>query len=253
MLLNYSKKENGLYILSKCDIEDIATLILKKYYPENLNTPIPLNTIELLEEHLGLSVKRKYIGTLESGILGLIVMHDEAEIPSYDDMYNPMVLQETYGTVLISQHLDGKDNISRRRYTEAHEGAHFILHTEYYNESLKSTVNRENKQFNYIACRKMEIYKRLSKNDADWMEWQADTLAAALLMPRDVFRSFAKSVIRQNGVSSGYLISSPYANKRQAFDIITEIAQKFNVSYRAAQIRMLHLGLIRKPNFEKVS
>ncbi len=253
MKFNYPQKENGMYILSKHDIEDVATLILKEYYPENLNVPTPLNTIELLEEHLGLSVKRKYIGSVASGILGLIVMNDDVEIPSYDDMYRPAVLQETYGTVLISQHLNGKENTPRRRYTEVHEAAHFILHSDYYNKCAKSTANRTNKNFDYIACRKMEIYNRCSRNDVDWMEWQADALAAALLMPKDIFCYFAKSVIRQNGISRGYLISSPYANKRQAFDIITEIAQKFNVSYRAAQIRMLHLELIRKPDFWKAS
>ena len=248
MQLNYSKNKKGMYILSRDSIEDVATLILKEYYPNNLVFPTPLNTLELLEEHLGLTVKRKYIGNIESGILGLIVMNDEVEIPSYDDMYRPTILQETFGTVLISQHLNGKNNAPRRRYTEAHEGAHFILHKEYYNNSAAKTANRSN-VFDYIACRKMEIYKNSPKNDREWIEWQADALAAALLMPRDIFYSYAKSVIRQNGVSKGYLISGPYANKGQAIDIITEVAEKFYVSYRAAQIRMLHLGLIQDLSF----
>lgn len=249
MQLNFPKKENGMYILSRDDIDCIATAILKKYYPQNLESPLPLNTIELLEEHLGLTIKRKYIGTLRSGILGLIVMNDDVEIPSYDDMYRPTVLQETYGTVLISQHLIGRDNIPRRRYTEAHEGAHFILHSDYYNQAKTTIAKRSNNHLDYIACRQVEIYKGPPKGDAEWMEWQADSLAASLLMPKDVFYKFAKNVIRENGVSRGYLINSPYANQRQAFEIITKIAEQFNVSYRAAQIRMLHLGLIKDNNF----
>ena len=50
MQLNFPKKENGMYILSRDDIDCIATAILKKYYPQNLESPLPLNTIELLEE-----------------------------------------------------------------------------------------------------------------------------------------------------------------------------------------------------------
>lgn len=244
MQLNYPQKENGMYILSRDSIDNIASLLLKKYYPQNLELPLPLNTTELLEEHLGLTIKHKYIGTLESGILGLIVMNDDVEIPSYDDMYRPIVLQETYGTVLISQHLVGRDKAPRRRYTEAHEGAHFILHSEYYKRTEKNTAKRSNNPFDYIACRKMEIYKNFPQNDFDWMEWQADCLAASILMPKNVFYTYAKNVIRENGVSRGYLTNSPYSNKRQAYEIISEIAEQFNVSYRAAQIRMLHLGLI---------
>ncbi len=244
MQLNYSQKENGMYILSRDSMDDISTSILKKYYPQNLESPRPLNTTELLEEHLGLTVKRKYIGTLESGILGLIVMKDDVEIPSYDDMYRPVVLQETFGTVLISRHLMGRDNAPRRRYTEAHEGAHFILHREYYNQTDNITANRTNNPLNYIACRKVEIYGKSLRNEFAWMEWQADCLAASLLMPKNIFCDYAKKVIRENGVRRGYLINGTYTNRRQAFEIITEVAEQFNVSYRAAQIRMLTLGLI---------
>jgi Zn-dependent peptidase ImmA (M78 family) len=249
MQLNFPKKENGMYILSRDDIDSIATAILKKYYPQNLEMPLPLNTMELLEKHLGLKVKRKFIGTLRSNILGLIVMNDEVEIPSYDEMYRPTVLQETYGTVLISLHLIGRENINRRRYTEAHEGAHFILHGEYFECASAAVAQRGENHLNYIACRRMEIYNASPKNDTEWMEWQADSLAASLLMPKNIFYSFARNVIKENGISRGYLITSSYANKRQAFEIITKIAEQFNVSYRAAQIRMLHLGLIKDNNF----
>ena len=195
MKLNFPKKENGMYILSRDDIDCIATAILKKYYPQNLEMPLPLNTMELLEKHLGLKVKSKFIGTLRSNILGLIVMNDEVEIPSYDEMYRPTVLQETYGTVLISQHLIGRDNLPRRRYTEVHEGAHFILHSDYYNQAKATVAKRGDKPLDYIVCRRMEIYNDSPKSDAEWMEWQADSLAASLLMPKNVFMLLLKTLL----------------------------------------------------------
>jgi Zn-dependent peptidase ImmA (M78 family) len=79
------------------------------------------------------------------------------------------------------------------------------------------------------------------------MEWQADTLAAALLMPQKVFTLFAKAVFYKYGVFNGYIMVDHCTDKVQARDIIKEIAERFHVSYRAAQIRMLHLGLIRDP------
>lgn len=246
MKLNYPQKESGLYILSREDIENIAEDVLKEFFPQNLILPKPLDTAELLEDRLGLTVKQKYIGTLNSAVLGLIVMSDEVEIPSYDEMYKPTVLRETYGTVLINKHLCVRENTARRRYTETHEGAHFILHGEYFKTAANSAANRKNNSREFIACRKVELYGQKTNNDSDWMEWQADSLAAALLMPGNVFCSFARSVMRKYGITGRHIVNNFYVNKGKVRDIISDIARAFNVSYRAAQIRMLHLGLITK-------
>ncbi len=242
MQLNYRKKDNGQYILSKLEIEHIATEVLKEYAPSNLVIPTQLDTMSFLQDYLGLDVKRKYIGTFESGILGATVMGDEAEIPSYDEMFRPTVLVEAYGNVLISPALSNRENAPRRRYTEMHEGSHFILHKDYYMNLDKQIAN----QSKLIACRRMELYNDKPKTDYDWREWQADCLAAALLMPQDVFYDYARSVIRSFGISRGYLVSSSGTNKRQAYEIISKVAERFYVSYRAAQIRMIKLGLIRE-------
>lgn len=242
MHLDYKQKFNGQYILSKIDIEKIATDVLMEFSPSNLVMPTQLNTMSFLQDYLGLDVKRKYIGTFESGILGSIVMCDEMEIPSYDEMFRPTVLIETYGNVLISPNLSSRDNAPRRRYTEIHEGSHFILHKDYYRFLDRKSAN----QHKLIACRKMELINDNPKTAADWIEWQADYLAAALLMPQEVFCDYTRSIIRSLGVPCGYLTVSSGTNKRQAFEIISKVAERFYVSYRAAQIRMIKLGLIRE-------
>ena len=242
MQLDYKQKYNGQYILSKIDIEKIATDVLNEFSPSNLVVPTQLDTMSFLQDYLGLNVKRKYIGTFESGILGSIVMCDEMEIPSYDEMFRPTVLIETYGNVLISPNLSGKDTAPRRRYTEMHEGSHFILHKDYYKHLDRISTN----QHKLIACRRMELLNDNPNTAADWVEWQADYLAAALLMPQEVFYDCARSIIRSFGVSCGYLTVSSSSNKRQASEIINKVAERFYVSYRAAQIRMIKLGLIRE-------
>lgn len=249
MQLNYMQKDNGMYIISRNGIEQIANSVLKEYSPRHLENPAPLNTVDFLENYLGLTLKHKYIGTVDSGILGLIVMNDSVEIPSYDLMFRQTVLEETYGTVLISPHLMRRDNLPRKRYTEVHEGAHFLLHKPYYQKLEERSRDKTiDKPIAYIACRKVEIHNENPKDDRAWMEWQADTLAASLLMPQEVFASCARSVMRRYGIYRGYLLTEPYTNKRQAYDILSEIAEIFRVSYRATQIRMLHLNLIRSPS-----
>lgn len=244
MQLNYEQKGNGMYILSRNDIEDIATAILEEYSPDNLQYITPLDTVDFLENYLGLTLKKRYIGTMKSGILGLVVMNDIVEIPSYDEDFKQVVLEETYGTVLISPTLFENKNVNRKRYTEVHEAAHYILHKKYYDGLQKNSNSNRNR---YIACRKVELHKKSLKNDSDWMEWQADTLAAALLMPKRMFTVFAKAVLYKYGIFNGYIMIDDPTRKGQAPEIIKEVAEKFCVSYRAAQIRMLHLGLIRDP------
>lgn len=244
MQLNYEQKGNGMYILSRKDIENIATEILKEYSPENLEYITPLDTADFLENYLGLTLKKRYIGTMKSGILGLIVMNDMVEIPSYDEDFNQVVLEETYGTVLISPSLFNIKNMNRKRYTEVHEAAHYILHKQYYSQLQKKSKASRNM---YIACRKVELHNKIPKTNSEWMEWQADTLAAALLMPQKMFTVFAKAVLYKYGIFNGYIMVDDSTRKGQARNIIKEIAEKFCVSYRAAQIRMLHLGLIKDP------
>ena len=65
-------------------------------------------------------------------------------------------------------------------------------------------------------------------------------------MPKDTFKSLSRLIIKKNGISSGYLFKGAYSNKRQAYQIISEVAGIFSVSYRAAQIRMIQLGLIKE-------
>ena len=250
MELNYPQKNNGMYMLCRTDIEQIAYEKLKEYVPQNLERPIPLNTTDFLTDKLGLVVKDKYIMGFDSGILGLTVMGDNAEIISFDEYFQQIVLEEYYGTVLISPSLVGRDNLPRRRYTEAHEGSHYILHGPYFDKLSETNACRKENNFKYVACRKIEIYNENPKTDADWMEWQADSLAAALLMPKDVFSSFVKTLLRYYGIRGGYITTEKsQTNSRIKYETIQEVAEKFDVSKTAAEIRMKHLDLLRESSY----
>lgn len=243
MQLNCRQKKNGLYILSKNDIDKIAQAVLNDYAPNNLLHPAPLDTLDLLENYLGLTVKYSYIGEIDSDILGLTVMDDYAEIPSYDDMLQPIVLKETYGTVLINRNLSGKEKLTRRRFTETHEGAHFMLHKEYFKRAAISVTP----QTNYIACRQVEL-DNMPTSDIEWLEWQADSLAAALLMPKDIFlKTAAASFHRSNIYGVKYLNMASEEDRAKIVNTISELAEIFNVSYIAAKLRLKSLGIVRGP------
>lgn len=233
--LDLRRKENGLSILSREDIENIAEGVLAEYRPASRKDNGVLDTVDFIENHLGLILKRRFIGTPDSGILGMIVMGELAEIPSFDPIGGAQLLEETYGTVIIAPSLGGKRELPRRRFTEAHEAAHFILHGEYFRKLGEGAV---------IACRIAPDIRLRPRSDAEWMEYQADALAAALLMPRDRFVGTVYEVMKKNGIDRQYLTVGRYANRGRTREIVSEIADRFQVSHQAVRIRLLHLGLI---------
>lgn len=245
MGLKYAQKANGLYTLSRNDIEQIATTNLQRYYPMNLEYPQPLNAVEYLEECLGLKVKYARLGLPQQGILGATVMCDTAELIECDPFGQPRVVEETYGTVIISSNLRGVKDLPRRNYTLLHEGGHNQLHREYFDNLSKSPAGVAHRHCGYIACRKVERYRGRTLTDGEWMEWQADTFAAAMLMPKNVFYDYTRTRIRHTGTTSGYLVEGRSKDQRAFREIILDVCSAFRVSQRAAQIRMIHLGLIR--------
>lgn len=226
--------------LSRFDIEELAEKTLKSTYPLNLQLPSALQTRDLLDAQLGLLVKDAYIGDYDSGILGLTVMSNEVDIPVCDHMLRPEIWSATYGTVIISERLAGAAHNARRRYTEAHEAAHWLLHRDYFNALSEMTHNPSC----YIACREIERYRSPRTTDRDWCEWQADTMAASMLMPRDIFSEYVSGFLSRSGVRGHALVQGNPDHRRVFNAIIGPIANAFGVSRRAAQIRMIHLGLI---------
>lgn len=245
---NYPMKQNGMYILKKTDFDDIAEMVLKEYMPFVLNEPKAVDIEYLAEECLYLDIKHDNI-VPEGKILGLVAFSDtEFKTIGIDD--NERVIELDEGTILIDYSLIGTENRPRKRFTEAHETSHWICHRSFHSPTNRQYEFRVNG--NFIACRtdNIEQYKRkkgYSFSDEDWEEWQADSLAASLLMPKAMFVEACRDEFHHERIWKGYL--TPGTDDFVAKKIIAKMARLFDVSYRAAQIRMINLGLIRFSNY----
>lgn len=232
-----------MYILYKEDIEQIATDTLKEFSPQNLDYPSALDTDSFLVDHLGLLLKERYLGIPgKESVLGLTVMCDSADVVTLDNRCRPTVVEENYGTVVISTALNSVNNKGRKRYTKVHEGAHWLLHKDYYRKLEESSHPGSG----VVACRNVERYIPKQRDEKDWIEWQADSLADSILMPRTVFYQYCRELLRHAGVPRGYLNEGNYGDKLIFQEIVPDLMTAFGVSSRAAQIRMIHLGLIRR-------
>jgi len=134
----------------------------------------------------------------------------ECSDPGDDELSGALVRKDEEATIFVnSTHAD-----TRRRFSLAHELGHFFLHKG------KETFI-DGKATGYLLRAK-------NVSPSDYLtEREANEFAAALLMPSDLISKELKEV-----------------EKKGASDVISDIAEKFNVSQQAMSFRLLNLGYI---------
>ena len=218
-------------VLSREDIEQIAGRVLSTYteaYVPERHLCYQVNPEELAEV-LGLEVDYQVL-SLDGTILGVIAP-DEQYVPVYDNIQECSYYLDG-NTILIDTRLCASPKtIGRKNYTIAHEIAHQILYKAFPDAYASS---------NRIMC----DYRRTPgsrRKVTDWTEWQADALAAALLMPRDAVLDgmFLAGLGEHIGT-----LSRKYAPNK--YDSFCRLAETLGVSKSALAFRMEHLGLLDK-------
>lgn len=241
----YPKDADGLYRLSRRDIEHIASDTLQELYPENLRTPSIIDPEDFLDQ-LGLVLKVNSIGSPDSGIEGCTVMVESAEIPYLDQNNREAKLVESCGTVIVSPKLYEAHMEERRRFTLLHEAGHWELHRDFF-YWVSRRFESVSLEYEYqVAMRKakFEEYKTEQEKKIPFLEWQANAYAAAILMPEAVFTAYAKEVFRSVGCGTQdthYRVLDNQCVFRQS---ICRIAAAFGVSPKAAHVRLEKLGLV---------
>ena len=227
MTLNYPQKANGLYVLNRAQIDEIAMMVLAEYAPDAAHIPGVLSIEKLAQEDFCLSIVDKY---LRRDYLGLTAF-DDLTVRCHSLDRQAEIIEISEGTVLLNATLLQEGQARRRRFTMAHELAHWILH-----RSFHSPDNQEYR-FRQIACRAVEFSNFRPWSNYEWEEWQADNLAAALLMPAP-----AVHLVADGGLVATY--DSWYYNT------ISVMADHFCVSRRAMQLRLSQLGYIKYLDIE---
>lgn len=243
-----------MYVIKREEFDDIASMILKEYSPDTLRYPRPLDIEQLATEGFYLDIQ--YAGLSPEGdILGMIAFGDvEVEIFDFNCQVKKMNIKE--GTILLDYSLMGDKCYARRRFTLAHEVAHWICHRAYHSpidQEYEFRLNREaleKRVVGFLACRSSNI-EQIDRNmkkrsDNEWEEWQADSLAAALLMPRDQFKEEFANAMKREGITRGCLMEDE--NTSSIRRVVKDLARTFLVSYKATRIRLYQCGMIVRKN-----
>lgn len=219
--------------LSKDAINDIGEKVVEDFCPDALKTPTEIDADRFLTRYLGLTQDYKYLS--HCGLyLGMTVFNDTDRVPVFnDERWEAEFITVKAGTVIIDNILLEENQEHRYRFTCLHEGAHKLLHTEYFTAQAEMAYSSGAAQM--VQCRRsMAQYGKgfRLKTDADWLEWQANQLASAILMPRSMVIAAAREARRRNRNN----VNAP----------MLAVAEAFNVSNDAAYYRMVDLGLLQR-------
>ena len=216
--------------IKKTQFDTVAENILRKYCPKALLQPMETNPEELAKK-MGLTVRMENI-TKDGSIFGRTFFYDcDAELynPETDEMYTVPVKA---GTIMVDRQAYFMYAIGASHNTIVHECVHWELHKKpialarLYNNSLSS-----------IGCEVVGGIAGNTRESLDWMEWQANSLAPKIQMPKDMFKKYVDGLITK------------YRREMKEYDIIdviepiiSEISLNFGVSKTAAKIRLLEIG-----------
>ena len=135
-------------------------------------------------------------------------------------------------TILLEEKLQTNSRlVGRKNFTIAHELAHQI-------------INRSNPGMYDSQYRIFCDYRRTEGNKkgvSDWYEWQADALAAALLLPAD---AVDEAMFLFGLGDKMKVLSRKYSRKK--YDSFCEMADHLQVSKTALAYRMEQLGLLER-------
>ncbi|MEW7987706.1 MAG: ImmA/IrrE family metallo-endopeptidase [Candidatus Thiodiazotropha sp.] len=222
----YQVDQNGVPILSRDDIERKAEEIIEYYFPGSLLEPnvTPLSEIAInfkndfnvlfsFEEDLGLTNKG-------NKILGKFVTKPRA--------------------IFVDKSLDYND--PRWSFTLAHEIGHLILHRHVSIDLGKEHYSVFSDTIEQIKASLVQPW-----SPYQWLEWQANSFASSLLMPRVRFHKAFQSAMREHPSSRNkqyiYLDQQP-DNIRLLKEIKKNLERIFQVSSASLENRMKEVGVL---------
>jgi len=229
-------------------LEEYAEQVVADFALERLENPGVLDVDRFIEYYLGLSVEFHRI-CYDRKILGITAFDDGRIDVANEDTGLPEPIPIRKGTVVIDTSLTvSKRSIPRLRFTMMHEGAgHWMLHRKAFsNENPFGPAGIYKNQ--YLAAKEGRYdYNRSKKEKTEnqYMERQADFLAAAILMPRPALRNTFREFFKFYGekpqriIRGASMLDNCYAEQLPEY-----VAQTYNVSKHAALIRLEKLTAI---------
>ena len=237
--------------LSLAKIRDLARSVLKKVFGEEIPVPVPIEKLIRRFDRNILLIVHKDLGghRLRDGspaVLGLSRWSRDGERREL------LVHKELF---------EAESTASRRRanFTMAHEFAHCIEHLPLVQQrhpritfarKIGSVTLAPRLLDRPVATRSSGSRKLLTYED--WREWQANQLAAELLMPAEIvtvaFKGLfgVEKLVTQDRDVQDFADEVARTRTVDDFGIETSLVDRFDVNPKAMAIRLTSLGLVAR-------
>ena len=135
-------------------------------------------------------------------------------------------------------------NGPRFNFTLAHEIGHLVLHRK-----LKLDFSELDTPIGHIQDNRshIRVSRRPARTPRDWLEWQADYFASALLVPRTTVRQAIAEKQAELGVNRrlGVLYLDHQPMNRYTYQaVLRHLQLVYQASRTVLNIRLKHLGLL---------
>lgn len=241
------RKRSGAPVLSRKEIDAIGENLISDFNPAAMQRPQEIDIDFFVQDYLGAEQDFQYLS--HCGVyLGMTVFNDTDKVPVYDPVKNRAeYISARANTVIIDQTLLEENQGHRYRFTMGHEASHIFLHTPYfaydpYQITLMDLMGG-GKEPAMIQCRvdtkKMNCEQQAIWTDKEWMEWQANALSSAILMPKAMVFEVVRDMRNRPGFHQK-------TETQRCYIEADTVSQVFNVSFQAATIRLKELGIIRQ-------
>ena len=228
----FKTNANNLPSLSRAEIDRIGECLVEDFNPDAIKEPTEIDIDRFITRYLGMTQDFQYLS--HCGLyLGMTVFNDSDRVTVFNpDKWRAEFISAKAGTVIIDNSLLAENQEHRYRFTAGHEAAHGILHSAYFARMTERNASATD-IMPMVQCRadNTRAFRSSSrkKSDAEWMEWQANCLSSAILMPRSMVIKVAKKAARAGrSVNAG----------------LEAVVSTFNVSNDAAYYRLQELGLV---------
>ena len=239
--------KDGTPIVRDEAIAAYAEAVLSDYRPELLEMPGKVDGVDFIENYLGANLEFQDIYYPEGGdaIAGAAIFSDtRVKVFDHDRLSTKWILAEA-GSILIDNSTMEEGREGFAIFTQMHEAGHLLMHQGVF-RALQPVAAR------CIACRQSGVgkFKLKLETQDDFREHQADTFAAALLMPRTPFVKMATELITElwpDEARDGILVEDcvrRYTPSHKRNVLLRDLSEAFGVSRTAARIQAQKYGLI---------
>ncbi len=231
----YKLTPSGVPVLSAAQIDTLADHLVRDIQPELYYSQPDAVSLSLMMKHLeGWHFAGRYLS--RSGSLLGLACFQGGTLPITDETRTEQdTLEVPPHSILVDRALFQKQYERMFRFTLAHEMGHALLHERFASSEANMQAYKEQGNQRRLEDTAERFWIREKKElttDYDWIEWQANAFASALLMPKTLVRQ------TRNLVFSERVPYMEFVN-----ELCITMMDVFRVSHTAAFYRLKEMDI----------